>query len=1204
MLGLPAGGVLHPEDGQNEWLRITNTKGVTYQMSTGVIPRLKLPPYLLLATTIIAAAAWAQTPTGTIQGLVTDPSGAGVPGAAVSIRNVATNETKKITSEPSGRFVQPFLMPGNYTVTVEATGFRTARQTDLKLDVGQSRTADFALALAGSSTTVEVVATTPPLDTNTSMVGQVIENKRIDDLPLDGRDVFQLVNLAPNVNPTGGNSGFFGVQSWTGGIGGGTSNRSEVQIDGVNNTAPQNSSYPTILYEPLVDSVQEFSVQTSTPAAEYGHTAGGVVNVATKSGTNSLHGTGYYFRRDSALDANGFFSNMYNQPKPAFERTQYGGSVGGPVYIPKVYNGKDKTFFFFGYEYTSLPSGSLQVTSVPLPAWTKGDFSAGGAPLIFDPASATADPNNPGQWIRAPYPNNTIPASQLNPVAVNVLKYYPAPNLGATDQAYNNFAANTTTPTTSGRFDSRIDHNFSSKWRTFGRVSRAATDIAGTNLFGDDATPAGPTHVRGYNVGLDNTITLSPSLILDVRYGASRMVMQSNAVPSFDPSKLGLPESYTAASSRDNLQFPYFEFDGAFGGQSLGAPGWSHFNLEPYSHNVAGNITKILSRHTIKAGGEFRKFYLNMYQPGEPGGAFWLDQGWTQQNTAAYNGTGLAYASFLTGGYSWAAMSHDPYTTMASAYLAGFVQDDFKVSSRLTLNIGLRYDIETPRTDRYNGLEYFDPSVASPLAGKVAPSPDCPACSNLVGADVFVNTPGSKYGRNQVPNPIGKNNWGPRFGLAYQLDRNTVLRGGYGLIYSVSTFTAAGASSDPGTDGFYSLDQPSASWDNGRTMHGSMSNPFPDGYNFPLGAAGGTSTNLGTQIKSYMANATREPYSQQWNFNIQRQLPGAITVEAGYLGNRGMFLEGQRLNLNQLPASDMAMGDALLQQVPNPFYGVIQTPGTSWATSPTLQRYLLMMPFPQYNGVLSNSIADAYTSMYHGMSIRADKRFFEGLSLQVAFTAGKLMSDIEASPWAGGNTGPMDMYNRRLDWCVDPEDVSRRLVVAYVYELPFGKGKKVFSNPPRGVNMLVSGWQANGIVTWQTGTPLIISGANQTTGIGNDTNRLNSLGYAGVANPTIDAWFNTRAFAEPSNLTFGNLSPTLPDVRGPGLSNADMSFFKNNYIGGERRFNLQYRLEMFNAFNHAQFALPNTNFLSSGFGQITATAHNPREIQMALKFIF
>jgi hypothetical protein len=1156
------------------------------------------------AAFLLIAVGFAQTPTGTIQGLVTDPSGAAVPGAKVTIQNVATNETKLITSEPSGRFVQPFLLPGNYTVTVEANGFRTARQTDLKLDVGQSRTADFVLAVAGNNTTIEVVANTPPLDINSSMVGQVLENKRIDDLPLNGRDVFQLVNLAPNVNPTGGSNGFFGVQGQTGGIGGATSARSEVQIDGVSNTAPQNSSYPTILYEPIVDSVQEFSVQTSTPAAEYGHTAGGVVNVATKSGTNRLHGSAYYFRRDSALDANGFFSNKFNQPKPAFERTQYGGSLGGPVYIPKVYNGKDKTFFFFGYEYTSLPSGSLRVTSVPLPQWKKGDFSTGGAPLIFDPNSALPDPNNAGQWVRAQFPGNKIPATQLNPVALNVLNYYPDPNLGDANQAYNNFAANTTTPTTSGRFDSRIDHNFSSKWRTFGRVSRAQTDIAGTNLFGNDATPAGPTQVRGYNVGLDNTITVTPTLIANIRYGASRMVVLQNDVPSFDPAKLGLPQSYSDATARDNLQFPYFEFDGAFSGQSFGAGGWSHFALQPYSHNVAGNITKILNRHTIKAGGEFRKFYLNMYQPGEPGGAFWMDQGWTQQNTAAYNGTGLAYASFLTGGYGWAAMSHDPHTTMSSAYLAGFVQDDFKVSSKLTLNIGLRYDFETPRTDRYDQLEHFDPDIASPLAGKVPSSPDCPACSNLRGADVFVNTPENKYGRHQVPGPIGKTNFGPRFGFAYQLERNTVLRGGYGLMYSVSTFTAAGAASDPGTDGFYSLDMPSASWDNGKTMHATISNPFPDGYNFPLGTAGGTSTNLGTQIKSYMANPTRLPYSQQWNLNIQRQLPGAITVEVGYLGNRGMFLEGQRLNLNQLPASYMSMGNQLLEQVPNPFYGVITTPGTSWGTSPTMQRYLLMMPFPQYNGVLSNSIADAYTSVYHGMSIRADKRFSQGLSLQLAFTAGKLMSDIEASPYAGGSTGPMDMYNRRLDWCVNPEDVSRRLVVGYVYELPFGKGRKVFPNAPRGVNLLVSGWQANGIVTWQTGNPLIISGANQTTGIGNDTNRLNSLGKAGVAQPTIDAWFNTRAFAQPANFTFGNLSPTLPDVRGPGLSNWDMSFFKNNYIGGERRFNVQYRLEMFNAFNHAEFANPDTNFLSSGFGQITATAHNPREIQMALKFIF
>jgi len=1145
-----------------------------------------------------------QTPTGTVQGVVTDQSGAVVAAAKVSVVNTGTNETKELTTDASGHYVVPFLTPGTYSVSIAAAGFNGSKETNIKIDVGQNREVDFALKVGAVSEQVEVQASAAALDTETSSTGQVIDTRKVVDLPLNGRNPFALASLVPGVNNVGNAS--------TPHIGGSRNAVNEEQLDGMTNILPENNvGNNAAAYTPIVDSVQEFSVQTNSLSAEYGRFGGGVINVVTKSGTNDWHGGLFEFQRNAVLNANNFFANRSGQAKPSSNERQYGGTLGGPIDIPKIYDGHNRTFFFFGFQGDNATAAATDTLTVPTAQVLGGNFA--GIANIYDPTAALTL-NSAGQYVRQPFAGNQIPKNQLNPVALAAASYFPAPNAGAPGAQTNNFVASGSTGNNDYKWDSRLDHNFTANWHMFFRLSHDWNNSTPLYDYGptNPASPVGSGSVTGgsWSASMDHTLTLSPTLVADFRYGFARSITSDTPLGAgFLPSSLGLPTSLDQVAAQRVLEFPRFAFSN---GANLGNNGYVDLIQNASAHDVTASLTKILSHHTIKFGGEWRKMFLNFLQYGFPDGQFNFDQTWTQQVLNSSNGTGSPYASFLLGlpvntSSNPSQVTHEPTAASSSSYAALYVQDDWKVSSKLTLNIGLRWDVDIPRTERYNQLSYWDPNLPSPIQGQVAANA-CLYCANLVGQMVFVGTPQSKYGRAQGPTQW--KDFAPRFGFAYSQDSKTVIRGGFGISYAPSALQAAGTTGAPGVQGFGSTTAINPTFTNQQTINATLSNPFPQGFTLPQGAAGGPSTQLGLNIGESFFNSYRNPYSIEWNFNIQRQLPGNMTLEVGYIANRGLFLVDGELTqpYSQVNPAYASLGNQLTSQVANPFYGVITTPG-SLLTQQTVSYNQLLAPYPQYSSVGSFRKPGA-TSFYNGIIARVDKRFSNGLTFLASFTGGKTMDDSAAAVTYLGTVSSTraDQYNRRLEWSVSPQDVSKSLIGSFVYELPFGKGKTFVNAAPKVANVLVSGWSVNGILTFQTGTPVILGAAlNQTQLLTAAQRPSNNGTNAALQNPTINQWFNTSVFSQPAEFTIGNTGRTLPDVRNPGIANADISFFKNNYFGKESKDNLQFRVEMFNSLNHPQFNAPNTSLQAgSAFGTITSTVTgNPgRVIQLAVKFNF
>lgn len=1161
---------------------------------------MRLRSIVLVASLVLActAPALAQTPTGTLQGVVSDRSGAAVSGAKVTVTNAGTNETKELTTDSAGRYVLPFLTPGTYAVSVEAKGFTAGKVENIKIDVTQTRSVNVTLQVGVVTQQVEVQASATPLDTATATTGTVIDTRKVIDLPLNGRNPFSLATLVPGVNNVGGAS--------TPHIGGSRNAVNEEEIDGMTNILPENNVGNNIsAYTPIVDSVQEFSVQTNSLSAEYGRFGGGVINLVTKSGTNQWHGGLFEFSRNSILNANDFFANRAGQAKPSSNERQYGGTLGGPIDLPKLYNGRNRSFFFFGFQGDNASSATIATDTVPTVPFRNGDFSALGT-TIYDPLTVHLDPTT-GNYVRNAFANNTIPSIRFDPVAVKALSFFPLPNTGAPGAQTNNYVAVGNNTGDTYQWDSRIDHNFNDNWHTFFRLSHSWTSSTPFFDYGS-SNPAsrggnGPGSGGAWSASWDHTITFNPTTVGDFRYGFARSYFSRTPLGAgFNVTTLGLPQSLQNVAAQRVTEFPNFSFSN---GAGLGNSGYVALIENPLAHDVTGSVTKITAHHTIKMGGEWRKMFINFSQYGYPAGQFNFDQSWTQQILSNANGTGSPYASFLLGLPSGGQVTHEPTAADASIYWAVYVQDDWKVSQKLTLNLGLRWDMDIPRTERYNRLSYWDPTLPSPIQGQV-PANACPYCGDLVGQMVFVGSPQSKYGRYQGP-PQWKD-FGPRFGFAYSPYSKMVLRGGFGISYAPSALQAAGTTGAPGVQGFGSSTNLNSSFDNQRTINASLSNPFPQGFNLPLGAAGGPSTNLGLGIGESFFDSYRNPYSIEWNVNIQNQLPGQMTLEVGYIANRGVFLVDGEVGqpYSQVNPIYASLGNQLLTQVPNPFYGIVTTPGSPLA-QPTISYNRLLRPFPQYDGVSSFRKPGA-DSFYNGVIVRLNKRFSNGLTFLISFTGGKAMDNSAA---AVGYLGPIsgtraDQYNHHLEWSLSPQDLSRVLSASFVYDLPFGKGKKLVNSAPRVANLLVSGWQVNGILTFQTGTPIVLSGAFNQTGLFTASQRPDNTGHsAALNNPTIAEWFNTSVFYQPPPFTIGNTSRTLPDVRNPGVSSADLSLFKNNYFGKESRYNLQFRIEAFNALNHTQFGGPNTSLQAgSAFGTITATGIPARVVQLAAKFNF
>jgi hypothetical protein len=937
---------------------------------------------------------------------------------------------------------------------------------------------------------------------------------------------------------------------------------------------PTVNGFAGISVFPSVDAIEEFKLLGADYPAEFGRSLGSVLNIVFKSGTNQFHGSAYEFLRNSAMDANNWFDNRRGQPLLSFKRSQYGGVFNGPVI-------KDRTFFMVSFEALRERRADSTITSVPTTLERTGDFSqtktaAGGLIAIYDPLTTRANPSGSGN-IRTPFTGNVIPSGRFDPVGVSVAKYYPAPNLTTTGAAnQNNWGSSATKPLNMTQSDYRVDQVITQNQRFFARYSTRLNDDQATIFFPESVKVAeGRINVEDHVHGAvaDYTNTLSPTTVLVARLGFARTkYIYANQSLGFAPSSLGLPKYIDAGA--DFLTFPSF---GVSDYRGLG--GGDHRQNAFMSYTALGSLTKTRGQHTMKFGSEVRMLRVNTNE-GLAAGSFSFGRGMTQgPNPSQSSSTaGNGFASMLLGTGSGGSLSATYKNVAAqSFYIAGYFQDDWRLTRTLSVSLGLRWDVDLPRTERYNRTNWFDPKVATP-AGQVI--------QGVTGGLVFVNVNGNP--RTQFDPDL--NNFAPRIGLSWQFAPKTVLRLGYAHIYGPSQQAAAGTI---GTMG-WRVDNTWVATIDGLTPNYYLKDPWPTGMAQATGSAGGVLTQFGSSIQATTQDII-SPWVKQMNANLQRELPFATLLEVAYVGTRGYQLhrndEGG-LSLNQLDPKYMALGSALTTQVDNPFYGKISG---GVLAQPKTTRAQLLRPYPQFTDVIPIYSVGA-SSFYHSMQLSVTKRMSKGLQMQFAYTWSKVLDD---------GLSHQNSYNIRLDRALSDIDVAHRATIAGVYDLPFGRGRHWGTDWNKLTDSFLGGWQVNGLATLSTGTPIGFSASNN-AGIFNMAIRANNDGTSGMltgqVQDRLNAYFDKSHYSQPTAYTFGNMGPRDPNIRNDGIFNWDLSVFKNFRL--TEKFSLQFRAEALNAFNTPRFSGPNTSVTSSSFGTITSQANAPRQMQMGLKVLF
>lgn len=1152
---------------------------------------------LVAGVFLVSLCLPAQTTTAEITGKVTDAGGGVVAGASIIVLNTETGVRREADTNDAGIYAAPSLQPGSYRVTVQKSGFKPVSRTDIRLVVDQVARIDFRLEVGSMREAINVTADAPLLDQDTSSLGQVVDSAKIVNIPLNGRSPFRLVQLTPTVLGVPSANGQFGdlpvntMDDSIISINGGRAKTNEVLIDGIPSTTGFVNQMTTI---PNVDATQEFKVQSSSLSAEFGRFTGGVINVSTRSGTNELHGSLYEFLRNSAMDANEFFNKRSGNGTPAFRMNQYGFAAGGPVYVPKLYNGRNRTFFFTDFQGARWRQGQVFLGTLPNAAQRAGDFSQtlnskGQQIVIYDHLTTRSDPSNPGHSIRTAFPNNVIPSSRINPVAAKLVAFYPSPNLpGDRLTNANNFISNAPRAIDQGNQSVRLDHNISDNHRLFGRFSSNRSTLAQPDTFGNPGTSGlganGRLQLNNYSAGLDDTLVLSPRSVLDVRYGFARFFWtRPTRGYGFDERQLGLADSLVSQFSAPMFPTVSVADFAGLGGGSLLRTGQD-------THSILTSLTRLSGKHSIKAGFDLRLRRLNSFNLSNGGGSFTFNRVMTQGPDPSVSSTtgGLGLASMLLGTASSGSVNSVAGTSIQDFYIAGYLQDDIRLSQTFTLNIGIRYETETPYTERYNQLNRWEPQVSNPASN--------PAYSNLTGALGFASPDDrTVYGWDI-------NNIAPRIGFAWSALPNTVIRGGGGVFYAPFSITNSDTGFVP-TAGYSASTAMIATLDN-LTPYRFVDNPFPDGL-VPLTRNSlGAKTYLGQGISVWDPNAVT-PYSLQWNLDVQRAEPHGLVLDLAYSGSHGIKLNQSR-EYDALNPQYLIQGTALQTTVNNPFFGLISS-GT--LSQPKVAQRQLLLPYPEYTS-LTMVNSSWGNSIYHSMAFKAEKRFSAGINFLFAYTVGKLISDVPDSlstydnaTNSGLNTSVQNWYNLKAERAVSELDVSQSFNGSFVFELPFGKNKPLLPNLAGLPGKLVSGWQLSGIASHRSGTPLVVSAP--ITGGGN---RPNSTGVSAKLpgdrsrQDKIAEWFDTSQFLLPPSFSNGNVSRTLPDVRGPSLTNLDISLMKNTVI--RERVKIELRGEAFNATNTPHFWMPNTNAGSVQFGQISSTTGNPRVMQVALKVLF
>lgn len=1195
----------------------------------------------------VPASSDAQEARGTITGKVRDASDAVIPGVAVRITNTAMGTSVTVTSNEAGIFRAPFLLPGPYRVTAEAQGFKKYIRDGITLQVNDTIEVDVQLEVGGVGETVTVTADAAALETTTSSMGQVVDQRRISELPIAHGDPFKLISLAGGVSFTGSqrlDRPFEPTHVVGYAMDGTRGNRSDITIDGVPSTATANANEVIASYVPPQDLVAEFKVQTATFDAQFGNTEGGVTNLSIKSGTNNFHGTGYYTKMAPNLFANDFFANANKIKRPDFTYNRFGGTFGGPVRLPKLYNGLNKTFFMYGYEgiIESRPRNNGTPT-VPTEKMKQGDFSEllalGSQYQIYNPFTRRLLPN--GRYQQDPFIANIIPQNLINPVARKIVdNYFPKPLTVGNPDGTNNYQNPSLAEDIKYHTNTiRLDHNISEKQRIFGRASWYNRDSNYNNYFNNIAT--GEWFLfKSRQATFDDVYAFNPTTVLNVRYGYNRFIRGTDSNPGnrgMDLTTLGFPASYNNLIPADVRRFPRFDIAGY---QGTGVGG----ELRPNdTHSLNAILTKTLGTHAVKFGTEFRSYReTDRFFANNQTGQFNFDSTWTRgpfdNSPSAPNQLGQSFAAFLLGLPTSGFINQPADYAEQSTTWGFFIHDDWKVNDRLTLNIGLRYEIEGALSERYNrSVTGFDFAAVQPIeaAARAAyaknPTPEIPADQfNVRGGLLFAPVGGHGSPLYEVP----KKNFMPRFGFAYKLDNKTVVRGGYGIFFGF----LGQRRGDVNQIGFSASTPLNVTLDNGLTFRETLSNPFQNGRAVPKGAADGIQTFLGQAI-SFFNQKPLSPYMQRWQLGVQRELPGGVVAEVAYVGNRGTHIEVTR-NINALPnkylstspTRDQATIDYLSATLPNPFLNLMPgTAGTAFRSS-RIARSQLLRPYPQFGDI--NTTTNEGYSWYHSLQLHAEKRFSRGYTFGASYTFSKFMEATELLN--AGDPRPTEV--------ISSADRPHRLTINGIYEFPFGKGRHFLADTNGFVSRLISGWQLSGIYTYQSGAPInfgnviyygnvrdiVLLGDRQTAAQWFNTN-----GFVALRNPNGSVvlvngqpqWVdyndpnknnglnggaviltNPTGFNRDASYQLGSNVRTLPlrfgFLRTDAVNNFDFSLIKNIEITEGK--NLQFRAEFLNAFNHPLLPGPNVTPTAAAFGQVSASTQDnySRRIQLTARFVF
>jgi hypothetical protein len=1144
---------------------------------------------LVAAATLAGAppAIRAQEARGTLQGRVSDQSGGVVPGAAVEVANVATGVTTSTTTNGEGNYRVPFLIPGTYVVTVTLDGFSRFVSQKVLLHVADVLTMDATLQPGGLQDEVTVSASAAVVNTTSAGLGQVVDARRISELPIREGTAVELVILAPGVQNTtdlrSRKAAFNnGLSQWA--SDGAGEKRNDFTIDGVANVAADR-----VAYSPPSAAVEEFKIQTATYDAAVGNAMGASVNLVTKSGTNSLRGQVYEWFRGAKLDAKNYFDAKAGRPKRDYKDNRFGAAVGGPI-------SRSRTFFFANVEVNPFEVPQPVTLTVPTERMRTGDFSEllalGPAYQIYDPATTRPHPTLPGRFIRDPFPGNVIPAGRIDPVARNIIGFYPLPNQAGTADGANNY----TNPTavafeTYYTATTRVDHNISDRHRIYGRFSWDFWEEEKDNRF-DNASTGIVLNRKNRVFALDDAYTIKSNLLMNVRGGFTRQLFpERRRSRGFDLASLGFSDALVSLAPRDLATFPNIGFDGyqPFGNWESGD---GFFTTDVY--NVTGTAIWLVGNHNMKFGTEYRRYVEHSSRfPTAVSPSISFSNTWTRgpldNSAAAPRGQDLA--SFLLGYPTGGSMSRAAEYKERSGVLGLYAHNDWRVRSNLTLNLGLRWEYEGPLTEQDNRMiSGFDFTTPLPIADTVRqnyarnPIAEVPVADFQVrGGVLYPDTGGSEAAWERV-----LTNFMPRAGFSWQPIEKSAVRGGYGLFYDVLGPNRISANQT----GYSRVTALTPSLDNGQTFVGTLANPFPNGLLEPVGSGLGLMTNVGLGVSFPYVGDVRTPRTHRWSLGVQHELPWNFLIEGTYVGSFSQNLPVAReLNptpgrfFSTLPVRDNATNNFLSQQVANPFAGLL--PGTN-INGTNVSRSQLLRPYPQFTSITAfETIGESDYTSFQG---RIERRMVNGFTVQVAYTWSKTMTESNF----------LNPFDERLERVIGPFDRAQVFVTSGIVELPFGRTRRWGRGWNGAVDGLLGGWQVSYLFRAQSGAPL---------GFGNFL-FAEGAGIADVALPggerSETQWFNRSAFNRvPAEQLVSNVR-TQPsrfgEVRGPGYALLDLAFLKNVNLGARLR--LQLRAEVYNALNRANLGNPNTGVTNSAFGTITAQNGLPRQLQLAARVSF